>query len=208
MKKIDVLNIKGEKVKDIKLAEEVFGIVPNDAVLYDAIMLATANARQGTHSVKTRAEVSGGGRKPWKQKGTGRARQGSTRAPHWYHGGVAFGPQTEKNYTKKMNRKERRLALKSALSYKVIDNELIVLDELKLTSNKTKEMKEILTNLKAERSVLVVVDELDDNVVLATRNLNNVLLLSVDEINTMDIVSAKVLIATESAVKSIEEALV
>ena len=208
MKKIDVLNIKGEKVKDIKLAEEVFGIEPNDAVLYDAIMLANANTRQGTHSVKSRSEVSGGGRKPWKQKGTGRARQGSIRAPHWYHGGVAFGPQVETNYTKKMNRKERRLALKSALSYKVIDKELIVLDELKLQSNKTKEMKEILANLKAERSVLVVVDELDDNVVLATRNLNNVLLLSADEINTMDVVSAKVLIATENAIKSIEEALV
>lgn len=207
MKKIDVLNIKGEKVKDIKLAEEVFGITPNDAVLYDALMVATSNARQGTHSVKSRAEVSGGGRKPWKQKGTGRARQGSTRAPHWYHGGVAFGPQTETNYTKKQNRKERRLALKSALSYKVIDNELIVLDELKLTSNKTKEMKDILTNLKADRSILVVVKELDDNIILATRNLDNVLLLSADEINTMDIVSARVLIATEDAVKAIEEAL-
>ena len=207
MKKIDVLNIKGEKVKDIKLAEEVFGITPNDTVLYDALMLASSNARQGTHSVKSRAEVSGGGRKPWKQKGTGRARQGSTRAPHWYHGGVAFGPQTETNYTKKQNRKERRLALKSALSYKVIDNELVVLDELKLKTNKTKEMKDILANLKADRSILVVVNELDDNVVLATRNLNNVLLLSADEINTMDIVSARVLIATEAAVKSIEEAL-
>jgi len=208
MKKIDVLNIKGEKVKDIKLAEEVFGIVPNDAVIYDAIMLATANARQGTHSVKSRSEVSGGGRKPWKQKGTGRARQGSIRAPHWYHGGVAFGPQVETNYTKKMNRKERRLALKSALSYKVIDKELIVLDELKLQSNKTKEMKEILANIKADRNVLVVVDEIDDNIVLATRNLNNVLLLTADEINTMDVVSAKVLVATENAIKSIEEALV
>ncbi|MBR3523785.1 MAG: 50S ribosomal protein L4 [Bacilli bacterium] len=207
MKKIDVLNIKGEKVKDIKLAEEVFGITPNDAVLYDALMLASSNARQGTHSVKSRAEVSGGGRKPWKQKGTGRARQGSTRAPHWYHGGVAFGPQTETNYTKKQNRKERRLALKSALSYKVLDNELIVLDELKLNSNKTKEMKDILNNLKVDRSILVVVDELDDNVILATRNLNNVLLLSADEINTMDIVSARALIATEAAVKTIEEAL-
>ena len=208
MSKINVLNVKGEKVKDITLNKDVWNIEPNDAVLYDAIMLAQSNARQGTHAVKSRAEVSGGGRKPWRQKGTGRARQGSTRAPHWYHGGVAFGPQTEKNYTKKMNRKERRLALKSALSYKVIDNELIVLDELKLTSNKTKEMKDILTNLKADRSVLVVVKELDDNVILATRNLNNVLLLSADEINTMDIVSARVLIATEDAVKSIEEALI
>lgn len=207
MSKIDVLNVKGEKVKDITLNKEIWNIEPNDVVLYDAIMLAQSNARQGTHSVKSRAEVSGGGRKPWRQKGTGRARQGSTRAPHWYHGGVAFGPQTEKNYTKKMNRKERRLALKSALSYKVLDNELIVLDALSLESNKTKEMKDILANLKVDRNILVVVDELDDNVVLATRNLNNVLLLSADEINTMDIVSANVLIATEGAIKSVEEAL-
>ena len=207
MSKINVLNVKGEKVKDITLDKEVWNIEPNDAVLYDAIMLAQSNVRQGTHAVKSRAEVSGGGRKPWRQKGTGRARQGSTRAPHWYHGGVAFGPQTEKNYTKKMNRKERRLALKSALSYKVLDNELIVLDSLNLESNKTKEMKEILANLKVDRNILIVVDELDDNVVLATRNLSNVLLLSADEINTMDIVSAHALIATEGAIKSVEEAL-
>ena len=207
MKKIDVLNIQGKKVKDITLNESVFGIEPNDTVIYDAIRVATSNARQGTHSVKTRAEVSGGGRKPWRQKGTGRARQGSTRAPHWIHGGVAFGPQTEKNYTLKMNRKERRLALKSALSYKVLDNELIILDELKLASAKTKEMKEILTNLNVERNILVVVDELDDNLILAARNLENVLLLQADEINTMDIISAHVLIATEAAIKSVEEAL-
>ena len=207
MSKINVLNVKGEKVKDITLSKEIWNIEPNDAVLYDAIMLAQSNARQGTHSVKSRSDVSGGGRKPWRQKGTGRARQGSTRAPHWYHGGVAFGPQTEKNYVKKMNRKERRLALKSALSYKVLDNELIVLDSLKLESNKTKEIKEILANLKVDRNILIVVDELDDNVVLATRNLSNVLLLSADEINTMDIVSAHALIATEGAIKSVEEAL-
>jgi len=207
MKKMDVLNIKGEKVKEITLAETVWGIEPNDTVLYDAIRLATANVRQGTHSVKNRAEVSGGGRKPWRQKGTGRARQGSTRAPHWRHGGVAFGPQPEKNYTLKMNRKERRLALKSALSYKVIDKELLILDELKLESNKTKEMKDILTNLKIKRNVLIIIDELDENTVLAARNLNNVLLLSTDEINTYDIISANMIIATEAAIKAVEEAL-
>ena len=206
MSKISVLNTNGEKVKDITLNKEVFGIVPNDAVLYDAIKLAQNSARQGTASVKTRAEVSGGGRKPWRQKGTGRARQGSIRAPHWYHGGVAFGPQP-RSYAVKMNKKERRLALKSALSYKVIDKELIVLDELKLETNKTKEMLNILNNLKVERNILIVVDELDDNVVLAARNLNNVLLLQVDEINTLDVVSANVLVATESAIKSVEEAL-
>lgn len=205
--KISVKNTAGEKVKDLTLKDSVWNIEANDLVLKKMIKLQLDSMRQGTHKTKTRSEVSGGGRKPWKQKGTGRARQGSTRAPHWYHGGVAFGPQTEKNYTKKMNRKERRLALKSALSYKVLDNELIVLDALNLESNKTKEMKDILANLKVDRNILVVVDELDDNVVLATRNLNNVLLLSADEINTMDIVSANVLIATEGAIKSVEEAL-
>lgn len=206
MKKIDVLNINGEKVSDITLNKEVFGIKPNDTVLYDAIKLAQNSARQGTASVKGRSEVSGGGRKPWKQKGTGRARQGSIRAPHWYHGAVAFGQQF-KNYATKMNRKERKLALKSALSYKVLDKELILLDQLKLESSKTKDMKNILNNLKAERNILIVVNELTDNVVLASRNLNNVLLLKANEINTLDVVSADVLIADLDAVKTIEEAL-
>lgn len=206
MKKMNVLNINGEKVSDITLNQEVWGIEPNDTVLYDAIKLAQNSARQGTASVKGRSEVSGGGRKPWKQKGTGRARQGSIRAPHWYHGAVAFGHQF-KNYATKMNRKERKLALKSALSYKVLDKELIVLDKLNIESNKTKDMKNILNNLKAERNVLIVVSELTDNIVLATRNLNNVLLLEASEINTLDVVSANVLIADLDAVKIIEEAL-
>lgn len=206
MKKMNVLNINGEKVSDITLSQEVWGIKPNDTVLYDAIKLAQNSARQGTVSVKGRSEVSGGGRKPWKQKGTGRARQGSIRAPHWYHGAVAFGQQF-KNYATKMNRKERKLALKSALSYKVLDKELIVLDKFTIESNKTKNMKNILNNLKAERNVLIVVSELTDNIVLATRNLNNVLLLEASEINTLDVVSANVLIADLDAVKTIEEAL-
>lgn len=207
MKKIDVLNIKGEKVKDITLNKEVWGIEPNDIVIYDAIRLANSNSRQGTHSVKSRAEVSGGGRKPWRQKGTGRARVGSTRSPIWRHGGVAFGPQTEKNYTLRMNRKEKRLALKSALAYKALDSELIILDELNLSSNKTKDMKEILSNLKIDRNILIVVDKLEENLVLAARNLDNVLLLQADEINTLDIISANVLVLTEAAIKSVEEAL-
>ena len=207
MKKMDVVNIKGEKVKDITLAETVWGIEPNDVVLYDAIRLSMSNARQGTHSTKTRAEVAGGGKKPWRQKGTGRARHGSRRSPIWTGGGVTFGPQPEKNYTLKMNRKEKRLALKSALSYKVKDQELVILDELNLTSNKTKEMKDILANLKVKRNVLLLIDELDENVVLAARNLNNVLLLCADEINTMDVVSANMIIATVAAIKSVEEAL-
>lgn len=206
MKKLSVLNIKGEKVKDITLNETVFGIEPNDAVLYDAITLARNAQRQGTHSTKTRSEVSGGGRKPWKQKGTGNARQGSTRAPHWRHGGIVFGP-TPRSYAKKMNRKERRLALKSALSYKVLDNEMIVVDNFNLETNKTKDAKVVLDALKVEGTTVIVIDELTENTILATRNLNNVLLLEVNEINTLDIVAANNMIITEAAVKKIEEVL-
>lgn len=206
MSKINVLNANGEKVKDITLNKEVFGIVPNDAALYDAIKLAQNNARQGTRGVKGRSDVSGGGRKPWRQKGTGRARQGSTRAPHWYHGGWAFGNQ-ERNYTVKQNRKERALALKSALAYKVINKELVIVDSLGLETNKTKDMKNILKNFKVERNVLIIVSELNDNLILATRNLKNVLLLEASEINVLDIVSANLVIVEESAIKKIEEAL-
>ena len=157
MAKTSVLNIKGEKVSDITLNAEVWGIVPNDAVLYDAITLARNAMRQGTHDTKTRSEVSGGGRKPWRQKGTGRARQGSTRAPHWIKGGIVFGPHP-RNYDKKMNRKERRLALKSALAYKNIDKELIVVDNFNLENAKTKDAKQALENLKVSKNVLIVVN--------------------------------------------------
>ena len=207
MKKQQVLNLKGEKVGDITLNENVWGIEPNDAVLYDAITLARNNQRQGTADTKTRSEVSGGGIKPWKQKGTGRARQGSIRSPHWPGGGVVFGPHP-RSYAKKMNRKERRLALKSALSYKTIESELIVLDSLVIDSAKTKDAKAILNNLKATKNVLMVVDELNDNVILATRNLNNVVLLEASEINTYDVIAADNMIITEKAVKAIEEVLV
>ena len=206
MAKLNVLNTNGEKVKDITLNKEVFGIVPNDAVLYDAIKLAQNNARQGTRGVKGRSDVSGGGRKPWRQKGTGRARQGSTRAPHWYHGGWAFGNQT-RNYEVKQNRNERALALKSALAYKVINKELVIVDSLNVETSKTKDMKNILANFKVERNVLIIVSELNENLVLATRNLNNVLLLEANEINVLDIVSANLVIAEETAIKEIEEAL-
>ena len=207
MAKTSVLNIKGEKVSDITLNAEVWGIVPNDAVLYDAITLARNAMRQGTHDTKTRSEVSGGGRKPWRQKGTGRARQGSTRAPHWIKGGIVFGPHP-RNYDKKMNRKERRLALKSALAYKNIDKELIVVDNFNLENAKTKDAKQALENLKVSKNVLFVVYELDDNIILATRNLKNVNLLQANEINTLDIVAADNMIVTVDAVKTIEEVLV
>ena len=207
MKKQSVLNIKGEKVKDITLSESVWGIVPNDTVLYDAITLTRNAQRQGTAATKTRSEVSGGGRKPWRQKGTGRARQGSTRAPHWVGGGVVFGPQP-RDYDKKMNRKERRLALKSALAYKVINKELVVVDNFELETTKTKDMKNILNIFEANNTVtLIVVSELTDNVILATRNLGNVILLAADEINTYDVISADKMIITEAAVKQIEEVL-
>ena len=206
MKKIAVLNIKGEKVKDINLHENVWGIEPNDAVLYDAIVLAQNNQRQGTSSTKTRSEVSGGGRKPWRQKGTGRARQGSTRAPHWPGGGVVFGPHP-RSYSKKMNKKERRLALLSALSYKFINSELVVIDDLKFETNKYKESANMFKALNASKNILVVTDELDENVILSTRNNDEVILLQDNEINVLDLVSADKLIITEKAVKNIEEVL-
>ena len=207
MGKLSVLNIKGEKTSDISLNKELWAIEPNDAVLYDAITLSRNSLRQGTASTKTRSEVSGGGIKPWRQKGTGRARQGSTRAPHWRHGGVVFGPHP-RDYDKKMNRKERRLALKSALSYKALDNELVVIDSFKLESSKTKEVVSILNNLKVSKNVLIVVDELDENMVLATRNLSNVILLEANEINVLDIISSDYMVITEKAIKMIEEVLV
>ena len=207
MKKMSVLNIKGEKVNDITLNAEVWGITPNDAVLYDAITLARNAMRQGTHETKTRSEVSGGGRKPWRQKGTGRARQGSIRAAQWYHGGIVFGPHN-RDYSKKMNRKERRLALKSALAYKTINSELIIVDSFALTSGKTKEAKQIFDTLKVNKNILLVVSELDENIILATRNLDNVTLLQANEVNVLDIVAADSMIITEDAVKAIEEVLV
>lgn len=137
MSKLDILNLKGEKVKDTKLNDNVFGIEPNDSVIYDAVVLYNASQRQGTHSTKTRSEVSGGGRKPWRQKGTGNARQGSIRAVQWRHGGIAHGPKP-RDYSKKMNKKERRLALKSALSYKAKDKDIILLENISMETNKTK----------------------------------------------------------------------
>ena len=206
MKNLAIINTKGEKVSDIKLNKEIWGIEPNDAVLYDALRLARNNFRQGTADTKTRSEVSGGGRKPWRQKGTGRARQGSTRAPHWIKGGIVFGPHP-RSYAIKMNRKERRLALKSALAYKAIESKLMIIDKLE-TSNKTKDFKTILNNLKLEKKVLFVVDELNDDLILSSRNLSNVLLLTVDELNVYDIVCADTMVITETAVKQLEEVLV
>ena len=207
MKKVELLNLKGEKVKDINLNENVFGIEPNKNVLYDAIILARASLRQGTHSTKNRSEVSGGGRKPWRQKGTGRARQGSIRAVQWVGGG-RYGTPVPRDYSKKQNRKERRLAIKSALAEKAEEKAIIVLENLKLATPKTKDMKALLETLKiADKKVLLVVKEFDDNMILASRNLQNVVLISADEINVLDVVSTDVVVFTQEALNAIEEVL-
>lgn len=200
-----LLNIKGETVKDIKLNENIFGIEPNNKVLYDAIILTRASLRQGTHKTKVRSEVSGGGRKPWRQKGTGHARQGSIRAVQWRGGGIAFGP-VPRDYSKKMNRKERRLALKSALAVKAAD--MIILDELRVATPKTKDMLNILTTLKVnDLKTLIIVNELDENIILSSRNLDNVTLLEANEINVLDLIANEKVVITEEALKSIEEVL-
>ena len=203
-----MLNQNGENTKELKLNDNIWGIEPNDAVLYDAVRLSMSNSRIATASTKTRSEVSGGGRKPWRQKSTGNARQGSIRATQWRGGGIVFGPTPNKNYKKKQNKKERRLAILSALSYKLKDNELIVLDELNFKTNKTKEMTELLTKLNIRNNkVLVVVEELTENLYLSVRNLANVKLVRFNEVNTFDLVSADNLLITESALKKLEEVL-
>ena len=206
-KKIDVLSLKGEKVKDIKLEDNIFNIEPNDAVIKDAVVAAMAGAKQGTAKVKTRSEVAGGGRKPYRQKVTGNARQGSIRAPHYRHGGIVFGP-VPRDYSKKMNKKEKRLALKSALSYKVLDKELVVVDAIKFDTNKTKEMTNLLEVLGlTNHKVLVCVKELTDNVCLAARNLANVKVVMPNEVNTYDLVSSDNLLIEEEALTALEEVL-
>ena len=207
MKKVELLNLKGEKVKDINLNEEIFGITPNNNVLNDAIILSMASLRQGTHKTKNRSEVSGGGRKPWRQKGTGHARQGSIRAVQWVGGG-RYGTPVPRDYSKKQNRKERQLAIRTALTEKVEAKELIVLDKMSVATPKTTEMINILKTLKLEdKKVLLVVKEFDENLILATRNIQNLVLILADEINVLDIVGTDVMVATEDAIKYIEEVL-
>ena len=207
MPKTALLSLKGEKIKDIKLNDDVWGITPNDQVIYEHINLTMANARQGSHKVKTRSEVSGGGRKPWRQKGTGNARQGSTRAPHWVGGGVVFGPSSDRNYTKKMNKKERRLALKSALTYKAKANEIVVIEKFDAETNKTKDMLKLLDGLKLSGKLLIVTTELTENTILATRNIDSIKLILANEINTYDVLYCDKLVITEDALKYVEEVL-
>ena len=207
MKKVELLNLKGEKVKDINLNEEIFGITPNKAVLNDAIILTMASLRQGTHKTKNRSEVSGGGRKPWRQKGTGRARQGSIRAVQWVGGGN-YGTPVTRDYSKKQNRKERQLAIKSALAEKVNAKEIIVVDNMEVATPKTKEVLNILETLKVtDKKVLMVVKEFSENLILATRNIQNIVLILADEINVLDVVGTDVMVITEDALKYVEEVL-
>ena len=207
MKKVELLNLKGEKVKDINLNEEIFGITPNNNVLNDAIILSMASLRQGTHKTKNRSEVSGGGRKPWRQKGTGHARQGSIRSVQWVGGG-RYGTPVPRDYSKKQNRKERQIAIKSALSEKVAAKELIVVENIKLSTPKTTEMIKLLETLKvSDKKVLLVVKEFDDNLILATRNIQNLVLILADEVNVLDVVGTDAMIITEDALKYVEEVL-
>ena len=204
MPKIDVYDMTGKKVNTIELNEEVFGIKPNEAVVHSVLTNYLANQRQGTQSTKTRAEVSGGGRKPWRQKGTGRARQGSIRAPHWFKGGIALGPKP-RSYKYKVNKKEKRLAIKSILSSKVLDNQLLVLDKMDLKEIKTKPMAKALKDLKVEGKALILLPEANQNVMLSARNIEGVKALAVNTINVFDLLKYTKLIITVDTAKKLEE---
>ncbi len=206
MPKVALYNTTGQQVGDIELSEAVFGIEPNVHVLHEAVLMQQASLRQGTHKVKGRSEVRGGGRKPWKQKGTGRARQGSIRAPQWKGGGTVFGP-TPRSYAYKLPKKVRRLAIKSALSSKVVDNTIIVLDQLALSAPKTKEFKAILNSLKVERKALVVTASYEDNVALSARNIPGIKFVEAEGINVLDVMNHEKLIITKDAVAKVEEVL-
>ena len=206
MAKVDIINLNGEKVKDIKLNDAIYNIESNEVVVKKALDLQLASLRQGTHKTKTRAEVSGGGRKPYKQKGTGNARQGSTRAPHYRHGGVAFGV-TPRDYTFKMNKKERVLALRNVLSMKAKENNIKVIDSLTVESLKTKDLKNMLSNLGLNGKTLFITSNDAENLYLASRNLNNVGVLLTSELNVYDMLHADTIVLDEEAVKQIEEVL-
>ena len=204
MPKVDVYNISGQKVGDMDLSDDIFAVEINKVAMHSAVVNYLANARQGTQSTKTKAEVRGGGKKPWRQKGTGRARQGSIRNPQWTGGGVALGPKP-RSYKYALPKKVRRIALKSALTSKVVENNIIVLDDLKLEAIKTKEMVNVLNNLKVDSSALIVLPEVDRNVVLSARNIESVKTTTTNSINTYDILRYNKFIVTKDAVAKIEE---
>ncbi len=204
MPKIDVYDIKGEKVSEIELNEEIFGMKPNEELVHAAVVNFLANQRQGTQSTKTRAEVRGGGRKPWRQKGTGRARQGSIRAPQWIKGGIALGPKP-RSYSYAINKKERRIAIKSVLSSKVLENQLTVVDKIAFDEIKTKNMVTALNNLKVEGKTLIMLPEKNENVQKSARNIEGVKTTLVNTINVYDLLKYNKLVVTLDAVKKIEE---
>ena len=203
MANVSVYNIEGKEVGTMELSDAVFGVEVNEHLVHMAVVAQLANNRQGTQKAKTRSEVSGGGRKPWRQKGTGHARQGSTRAPQWTGGGIVFAP-TPRDYTIRLNKKEKRLALKSALTSRVQENKLIVVDELKFDEIKTKNFQNVLNNLKVNKA-LVVLNENDQNVVLSARNIPEVKTALTNTINVFDILKYNTLIVTKAAVATIEE---
>ena len=204
MPKVDVYDIKGKKVSDIELADAVFGIEPNENIVHAVLVNYLANQRQGTQSTKTRAEVRGGGRKPWRQKGTGRARQGSIRAPQWIKGGIALGPKP-RSYKYTVNKKERQLAIKSILSSKVLEKELTVVDKLELKEIKTKTMVKALADLKVEGKTLIVVPENNKNVLMSARNIEGVKTITANNINVFDLLKYTNLILPVDTVKKLEE---
>ena len=204
MPKIDVYDINGKKVKELELNENVFGIEPNEAVVHSVLVNFLANQRQGTQSTKTRSEVSGGGKKPWRQKGTGRARQGSIRAPQWVKGGIALGPKP-RSYKYTVNKKERRLAIKSLLSSKVLEKELTVVDKLELAEIKTKTMVKALADLKVEGKTLIVLPENNKNVLMSARNIEGVKTITLNNINVFDLLKYNNLVLPLETVKKIEE---
>ncbi|TXC85601.1 50S ribosomal protein L4 [Metabacillus litoralis] len=206
MPKVALLNQTGSNVGEIELNDSVFGIEPNQHVLFDAVIMQRASLRQGTHKVKGRSEVAGGGRKPWRQKGTGRARQGSIRSPQWRGGGIVFGP-TPRSYAYKLPKKVRRLAIKSALSSKVIDNSIVVLEDLALNAPKTKEMSSVLKGLSVEKKALIVTADNNENVALSARNIPGVTVVTADGVNVLDVLNHDKLIMTKAAVQKVEEVL-
>ncbi|MFX3624270.1 MAG: 50S ribosomal protein L4 [Ectobacillus sp.] len=206
MPKVTLFNQAGSQVGEIELAEAVFGIEPNEAVLFDAVIMQRASMRQGTHKVKNRSEVSGGGRKPWRQKGTGRARQGSIRSPQWRGGGIVFGP-TPRSYSYKLPKKVRRLAIKSALSAKVLENNVIVLEDLTFNAPKTKEMVAVLKGLSVDKKALIVTADANEAVQLSARNIPGVTVTTANGVNVLDVLHHDKLIMTKAAVEKVEEVL-
>ena len=204
MPKVDVYNMQGKKVSDVELNAAVFGIEPNEAVVHSVLVNYLANQRQGTQSTKTRAEVRGGGKKPWRQKGTGRARQGSIRAPQWIKGGIALGPKP-RSYKYTVNKKERRLAIKSILSSKVLEKELTVVDKLELAEIKTKTMVKALSDLKVEGTTLIILPEQNKNVLMSARNIEGVKTILINNINVFDLLKYNKLVLPLETVKKLEE---